>query len=130
MKRVLFIFSMFFGIQAFAQTSGSHWKVVYVWDGLSMVNIKTKKTEVVLSLPEKKLSGNAGCNSFHGTLDYTKGDNIKPIKLVNKKENCPATPDRLDNAVVTSLNLANKLVINQNKAKFYQGDKLVLELDR
>jgi len=130
MKKILFAFALLISLSTFAQTTGSKWKLLYVYHLDGMVNISSKKSEMLISIPEQKLSGTIGCNSYQGTLDYTKGDLIKPIKAVNTKNNCPAKPDPLDAAVLKALDLANKLTIMQNRAKFYQGDKLVLELSR
>lgn len=130
MKRTFTILALFVGVHAFSQTTGSKWKLLYVYHLDGMVNISSKKSEMLISIPEQKLSGTIGCNSYSGTLDYTKGDAIKPIKAVNTKNNCPAKPDPLDAAVLKALDVANKLSIHQNRAKFYQGDKLVLELSR
>ena len=129
MKKILFAFGLILSFQSFAQ-SGSHWKLLYVWDGASAVSISAKNSDMLLSIAEKTLSGKIGCNTYHGKLEYLKGNNIKPIKVVNTKENCPTKPDRLDNAVILALNVSNKLVIDKDRAKFYQGDKLVLEMKR
>lgn len=130
MRNILSIFAVLISLSASAQTAGSKWKLLYVYHLDGMVNISSKKAEMLISIPEQKLSGKVGCNSFTGTLDYTKGDAIKPIKAVNTKNNCPATPDPLDAAVLKALDQANKLSIQQSRAKFYQGDKLILELSR
>jgi hypothetical protein len=63
-------------------------------------------------------------------LEYLKGDKIKPIKIFDKKDDCEDKPDKLVNAIFDALKISNKLVINQGLAKFYQGEKLVLELKR
>ena len=130
MKNTLALFITILSFSAFAQSSGSHWKALYVWQGYEMANVSAKKSDILISIADKKLSGTVGCNNFHGNLDYLKGDKIKPIKVVNAKDKCPETPDKLDSAVLEALKVSTKLVINQDRAKFYHGEKLLLELKR
>lgn len=130
MKKTFLILALFVSVASFAQTSGSRWKVQYVWEGYQMTNVSAKKSELLISIADKKFSGKIGCNTIQGNFDYLKGDKIKPIKLTNTKENCPEKPDKLDTAVLEALKVTSKVVINQDKAKFYHGEKLVLELNR
>jgi heat shock protein HslJ len=130
MKNVAFIFVIMMSLSASAQKTGSTWKLLYVREAGSMVNISSKKAGLLLSIPDNTLSGSIGCNTFTGNLNYLKGDKIKPIKLVNTTANCPPKPDKLDNAVLEALKSADKLVLNQDKAKFYKGETLVLEMNR
>ena len=130
MKNILSIFLITFSIAAFGQKSGSTWKVQYVWEGYQMANVKSKKSELLISIEEKKISGSIGCNTFQGNLEYLKGDKIKPIKIFDKKDDCEDKPDKLVNAIFDALKKSTKLVISQDLAKFYQGEKLVLELKR
>lgn len=129
MKKVFAFLMVTMSFTAFAQ-SDSQWKVVYVWQGYQMENVKAKNYVVKMSIAEKTIEGTVGCNSFHGTIDYLKGDKLKPTKVSNKQENCPPKPNPSEKAIVDALKGATRLVTNQDKAKFYQGDKLVLELDR
>jgi heat shock protein HslJ len=117
-------------ITAFGQKSGSTWKIQYVWEGTQMVNVLSKKTELLISIEEKKISGSIGCNTFQGNLEYIKGEKIKPIKIFDKKDDCEDKPDKLVKAIFDALKTSSKLVINQDLAKFYQGEKLILELKR
>ena len=130
MKNIFSVLLITLTINAFGQKSGSTWKVQYVWEGYQMVNVKSKKSELVISIEEKKISGSIGCNTFQGNLEYIKGDKIKPIKIFDKKDDCEDKPDKLVNAIFDALKKSSKLVINQDLAKFYQGEKLVLELKR
>lgn len=130
MKKSFLISACMFSLTAFGQGAVSRWKVQYVWEGFQMTNVSAKKAELLISIADKKLSGKIGCNTIQGNFDYLKGDKIKPIKLVNTKENCPEKPDKLDNAVLDALKVSSKVTINQDKAKFYHGEKLVLELNR
>ena len=95
-----------------------------------MANVLSKKAEILISIEKKKISGSIGCNTFQGNLEYIKGDKIKPIKIFDKKDDCENKPDKLVTAIFDALKKSNKLVINQDLAKFYQGEKLILELKR
>lgn len=130
MKTFFSIFILTISLSAFGQDKGSTWKVQYVWEGYEMVNVKAKKTNVVISIPNKNISGTIHCVTFEGNLEYTKGDKIKPIKLFEKKDDCEDKPDKLVNAILSAFKISTKLVISQDLAKFYQGEKLVLELKR
>ena len=120
---------MALSMHAFGQT-GSQWKVQYAWQGFKMENVSSKKATIVIAIAENKISGISGCNKFEGNLQYLKGDKIKPIKLVNTKDKCPKDPDPVDQAIMKALSTSDKLIINLDKAKFYHGEKLVLELNR
>jgi heat shock protein HslJ len=130
MKKSLCFLLVLMSFNVFSQTAGSSWKLQYVWNVYEMTNVTAKKSEFVIAIADKKISGKYGCNTFSGNLEYTKGDHVKPIKITNQKDNCPATPDPIEKAVFAALKLTTKLVIGPEKAKFYQGDKLVMELNR
>ena len=129
MKKAITIFSFFLSVASYAQ-SGSHWKLQYVSEGAQMVNIKNKQSDFLIAIADKKISGSIGCNSFSGKLEYSKGNQIRPIKAIKSKAKCPQEMDRLDYAVFEALNHADKLVIDRDLAKFYNGPKLLLELKR
>ena len=130
MKNLFLILFITLSISAFAQKSGSTWEIQYVWEGYQMVNVLSKKTELYISIEEKKIAGSIGCNTFQGNLEYTKGEKIKPIKIFDKKDDCEEKPDKLVSAIFNALKVSTKLVISQDLAKFYQSEKLVLELKR
>lgn len=130
MKHLFSTLLIALSLTAFGQKKGSTWKVQYVWEGYQMVNVLSKKSELLISIEEKKISGTIGCNTFQGNLEYIKGEKIKPIKIFDKKDDCEDKPDKLVNAIFDALKVSTKLVINQGLAKFYQGEKLVLELKR
>ncbi len=129
MKNLTTIFGLtvLLSINAFSQ---SHWKIQYVWEGDKMVNAKAKQSDLIIDIKEKKISGSIGCNTFNGKLEYAKGNQIRPIKALKSKAKCPQEMDRLDYATFEALNLADKLVIDRDLAKFYNGPKLILELKR
>ena len=122
------VFFMVLGFNAFAQTG--KWKLIYVFDGLSMANISAKRYELAISVADKEIAGVVGCNNFKGNFEYSKGDHIKPIKLANTKDKCPEKEDRLDKAVLDAMKGADRVVINLDNAKFYKGTNLLMELKR
>lgn len=130
MRNLFSAFAIIMSFAAFAQTSGSKWKLHYVRYLDKMESVTNRKGDILLSIEEQKLSGTVGCNQFTGTIDYIKNNQIKPVKLVNKKEGCASPEDKLDKAVVDALNTANKLLVTADRAKFYKGEQLVLELKR
>ena len=129
MKILATVFTIFLSLSSFAQ-SGSHWKLQYVLEGAQMVNVKNKQSDFLIAIADKKISGSIGCNSFSGKLEYAKGNQIKPIKAIKSKAKCPQEMDRLDYAVFEAINHSDKLVIDRDLAKFYNGPKLLLELKR
>ncbi|MBC7390575.1 MAG: META domain-containing protein [Opitutaceae bacterium] len=129
MKNLTTIFGITFilSINAYSQ---SHWKMQYVWEGDKMVNVKNKQSDFVIAIADKKISGSIGCNTFSGKLEYAKGNQIRPIKALKSKAKCPQEMDRTEHAAFEALNFADKLVIDRDLAKFYNGPKLILELKR
>jgi len=118
----------FFG---FAQKKGKEvWKLVQVRNGAKMFPVPSQNNEFGLSIKEKKFSGYIGCNRFSGKLEYTKGDNIRPVTLVSTKMACPDNLSSLEYATMEALQLSDRLVIKGTKAEFFNQNRLMLQLEK
>ena len=118
----------FFG---FAQKRGKEvWKLVQVRNGAKMFPVPSQNNEFGLSIKIKKFSGYIGCNRFSGKLEYTKGDNIRPMTLVSTKMGCPDNLSSLEYATMEAIQLSDRLVIKGTKAEFFNQNRLMLQLEK
>ena len=130
MKKGLSILFIFIAFQAFSQKGKNGWIVKSVLEGGKMHDVSAKGSFFYLSVKQKKFSGSIGCNKFKGRLEFKDNSQIHPITLVKLKANCPQELDRLDYAVMEAINLADKLIMKDNTAEFYNVDRLVLLLTK
>ena len=129
MKIFATILGLSISLTAFAQNN-NYWKLKSVREGAKMTDVSNKESQFVISIKEKKFSGSVGCNTFKGKLEFIKGNDIIPVKLVNTKAKCPEELDRLDYAVLEAINLSDQLIIKEDVAEFYNAGRIVLELNR
>ena len=130
MKKYLSIFLFLVAFQGFSQKKDNDvWILRQVRMGAKLLVLDNKNSEFRISIKEKKFSGYVGCNRFDGKLEFTKGDQIRPIRLVSTKMACPDL-DSLEYATLEAINLSDRLVLKNSKAEFYNQTRLMLRLEK